>query len=54
MESSILDSHIPLMGKECEFQFLDLDSTLEPKLALEPENHLEGGWIGDDANQRAI
>ena len=25
------------MGKECEFQFLDLDSTLEPKLTLEPK-----------------
>ena len=37
MESPILDSHIPLMGKECEFQFLDLDSTLEPKLTLEPK-----------------
>jgi len=23
------------MGKECEFQFLDLDSTLEPKLTIE-------------------
>ena len=37
MESPILDSHIPLMGKECEFQFLNLDSTLEPKLTLEPK-----------------
>ena len=37
MESPILDSHIPLMGKECEFQFLDWDSTLEPKLTLEPK-----------------
>jgi len=36
IESPILDSHVPLMGKECEFQFLDLDSTLEPKLSLEP------------------
>ena len=35
MESPILDSHISLMGKECEFQFLDLDSTLESKLILE-------------------
>ena len=35
IESPILDSHIPLMRKECEFQFLDLDSTLEPKLILE-------------------
>jgi len=34
IESQILDSHIPLIGKECEFQFLDLDSTLEPKLTL--------------------
>ena len=25
------------MGKECEYQFLDLDSTLEPKLTLEPK-----------------
>ena len=36
-EPPILDSHIPLMGKECEFQFLDLDSTLESKLTLEPK-----------------
>ena len=25
------------MEKECEFQFLDLDSTLEPKLTLKPK-----------------
>ena len=25
------------MGKECEFQFVDLDSTLESKLTLEPK-----------------
>ena len=25
------------MGKKCEFQFLDLDSILEPKLTLEPK-----------------
>ena len=25
------------MGKECEFEFFDLDSTLEPKLTLEPK-----------------
>ena len=37
IESPILDSHIPLMGKECEFQFLDLDSTLESKLTLDPK-----------------
>jgi len=35
IESSTLDSHIPLMEKECEFQFLNLDSTLEPKLTFE-------------------
>ena len=30
------------MEKECEFQFLDLDSTLEPKLTLETKvNFLE-------------
>ena len=25
------------MGKECEYQFFDLDSMLEPKLTLEPK-----------------
>ena len=37
IELPILDSRITLMGKECEYQFLDLDSTLEPKLTLEPQ-----------------
>ena len=37
IEAPILDSHIPLMGKECKYQFLNLDSTLEPKLTLEPK-----------------
>ena len=37
IESPILDNHISLMGKECEFQFLDLDSSLEQKLTLEPK-----------------
>ena len=37
IESPILDSHIPLMGKECEYQLLDLDSTLEPKPTLKPQ-----------------
>ena len=37
IESPILDNHILLMGKECEFQFLNLNSTLEPKLTLEPK-----------------
>ena len=32
----ILDSHIPLMGRECEFQFFDLESTIEPILTFEP------------------
>ena len=35
IESPIVDSHISLMGKECEINFFDLDSTLEPKLTLE-------------------
>ena len=35
--SPILANHISLMAKECEFQFLDLDSTLKPKLTLEPK-----------------
>ena len=41
--SLIFDNHIPLMGKECESQFLDLDSTFKPKLSLEPKldlNHI--------------
>jgi len=25
------------MGEECEFQLFDLDSTLQPKLTLEPK-----------------
>jgi len=37
IKSSNLDSHILLMGEECEFQFFDLDSTLEPKQTLELE-----------------
>ena len=35
IESPILDSHIPLMGKEYKFYFFDLDATLEQKLTLE-------------------
>ena len=35
-EPHILVSDIPLMGRECEFQFFDLDSTIEPILTLEP------------------
>ena len=30
-EPPILDSHIPLLRKECESQFFDLNSTIEPK-----------------------
>ena len=33
-EPSIFDSHILLMGNECEFQFFDLEPTLKPKLTL--------------------
>ena len=46
IESPIMDSHIPLMGKECEYQFLELDSTLEPKLTLESKvNFPELDWF---------
>ena len=34
-EPPILESNILLMGKECESQFFDLDSTFEPKSTLE-------------------
>ena len=37
IEPPLLDSHISLMGKECEIEFFDLDSTLELKLTLEPK-----------------
>ena len=35
IELLILKSHISLMEKKCEFQFFDLNSTLEQKLTLE-------------------
>ena len=37
IESPNLDIHISLMGEECEFQFFDLDLTLEPKQTLYPK-----------------
>ena len=33
----ILDSRIPLLGNECEFEFYDLDQTHEPTPTLEPK-----------------
>ena len=35
IEPPILKSHIPLMKKECESQFFDLNSTLKLKLIFE-------------------
>ena len=35
IEPLLFDSHILLMGTECEIKFFDLDSTFEPKLTLE-------------------
>ena len=35
IEPPIFDSHISLIGKECEIKFFNLDSTLEPKPTLE-------------------
>jgi len=37
IESPILGSHIPLMKNECEFNFFDLEPTIEPKPTLEPK-----------------
>jgi len=37
IEPPLLDSHISLIGKECEIEFFYLDSTLEPKPILEPK-----------------
>ena len=37
IESPILDSHIALMGNECEFKFFDLKPTFEPNLTLKPK-----------------
>ena len=36
IESPILNSHIPLMKKECEFHFSDLDPTIEQIPTPEP------------------
>ena len=36
IEPPHLDSHTSLMGKECEFEFFELDSALEPIPTLEP------------------
>ena len=37
IEPPILNSHIPLIENECEFQFFYVDSTLKPNLTLEPK-----------------
>jgi len=37
IESPILNSHIPLLGRECESQFFDLDLIIEQILTLEPK-----------------
>ena len=37
IEPFLLDSHISSMETECEINFFDLDSTLEPKPTLEPK-----------------
>ena len=37
IEPPISESHISSMGKECEFQFFDLESTLELKSTFEPK-----------------
>jgi len=34
-ERHILDSHIPLLGNECELQLYDLDQTYEPTPTLD-------------------
>ena len=39
-EPLILDSHIPLLGNECELQFYDLDQTHEPTPTLKPKLNL--------------
>ena len=39
-EPPILDSHISLLGNECEFEFYDLDQTHEPTPTLEPKLNL--------------
>ena len=39
-EPPILERHIPLRGKECEFQLFDLEPTLESKPTLEAKLYL--------------
>ena len=36
-KSPIFDSHVQLLETECEFQFFNLDQTLEPNLVVEPK-----------------
>ena len=46
IESPILDSHISLLGKECESPFFDLDPIIEPIPTLEPkDDFLSSYWF---------
>ena len=40
IEPPILESHIPLMGRQFEFQLFNFDSILEPKLIFETKLNL--------------
>jgi len=41
IEPPIFDRHISLMKKECEFQFSDLEPTVEPKPTIEPKPYFK-------------
>ena len=45
-EPPILDSHIPLLENECEFQFFDLDQISRPA-----SQNTEYEWVRDDGQQ---
>ena len=44
----MLDSHIPLLGNECELEFYNLDQTHEPTPTLEPK--LKMSFIPDSVS----
>ena len=48
IEPPILESHISLMGKECDLQFFDSEPTFEPKLTLKSKLNLSHIGIRTD------
>ena len=49
-EPLILNSHILLLGIECEFQFYDLDQTHKPTPTLKPKLDLSYSRVNIDSH----